>query len=519
MTHVNPFIEERMRKINELKSSGYDPYPARAYCPTHSAPQVVSKAALLESTSEPLRLAGRVIARRNMGKAVFFDLFDDGQRLQVYSRQSNLSDRAWGTVELVDLGDFLGVEGTVFHTRTGELTVKCTDMTFLSKACHPIPFPKSCHGRDFNLINDKGALYRHRHLDLLLNPTSRTVFLKRSRIIRGIRRYLDDEGFIEVETPVVGLHYGGAAAKPFLTRLNALDQDMYLRISPECELKRILCGGFNKVYELGKNFRNEGIDANHNPEFSMCEWYESCSDYQHQMIRFETLVARLSEEVNGTTKLVYRGRPLDLTPPWRRLPILDAIKDAIGINMLDISVDNLVDVFQKHHPAGTAALREPLNWGQAVMRLFEALVEPTLWDPVFVMDHPLENSPLTKRHRDNTRLVERFEPMIAAMEVGNSYSELNDPVEQYERLVSQQATRDEAYDLDEDFVQAMAHGMPQAGGTGLGVDRIVMILTGAESIRDVVFFPFVSRTEAHEHAQSHGASVPQEVGTANSSTV
>lgn len=498
MFSSNPFVQDRIRKIQDLRALGIDPYPVPAYSPTQSLSDVVLTAEALISKSEAVRIAGRIIARRDKGKAVFMDLQDDGQKLQVYFRRSNLDQRTWRALELVDLGDFVGVSGPVFRTKTGELTVNGSEMTVLCKASHPVPLPKRCAGQDFNGVNDKGVLYRQRHVDVLTNIASRNVFLERSRIIRGIRRYLDNEGFIEVETPILGVHYSGAAAEPFITSIRALDdQQMYLRISPECALKRLLCGGFNKVYELGKNFRNEGIDANHNPEFTMLEWYEAYSDYLHQMERFETLVARLSEEINGTTRIIYRGRPLDLTPPWRRMPMLEGLRDIADIDLENVPVEGLSELFRKHHPAGTAALPDPLTWGGAVVALFEALVEPRLWNPVFVKDHPVEISPLTKRHRGDPRLVERFEPMIGGMEVGNAYSELNDPVEQYDRLVSQRVARDQAYDLDEDFLQAIAHGMPPAGGTGLGVDRIVMILTGAESIRDVVFFPFVSHRYSH----------------------
>jgi lysyl-tRNA synthetase class 2 len=382
----------------------------------------------------------------------------------------------------------------------------------LGKASHPIPLPKQHGNRVFDAVTDKGTLYRHRHIDLVCNPASREIFIQRSRIIRGIRRYLDEEGFIEVETPIVGQAYGGAAARPFETRVNALDEQMFLRISPECALKRILCGGINKVYELGKNFRNEGIDASHNPEFTMVEWYEAYSDYLEQMVRFETLVARLCEEANGTSRITYRGRSLDLTPPWPRLPMLGALRDVAGIDVGSASAEDMPAIFAEHHPDAEDGLPAPLTWGGAVVALFEALVEPNLWDPVFVMDHPVEISPLTKRHRCDARLVERFEPMIAGMEVGNAYSELNDPVEQYNRLVSQQVSRDDTYDLDEEFLQAVAHGMPPAGGTGLGVDRIVMILTGAESIRDVVFFPFVSRRRYDDRADEDLVEVGEENG-------
>jgi len=517
MFDSNSFVEDRIRKIAELRAMGVDPYPVPAYSPTYSIPKVLTAAETLITDQTALKIAGRVIGMRPMGKAVFIDLLDDAQKLQLYVRESNIDQATWKMLALIDLGDFMGAVGSLFRTRTGELTLKATAMTVLGKPSHYIPLSKRCDGAQFNAITDKGVLYRQRHLDLLMNTDSRTIFLKRSRIIRGIRRYLDDEGFVEVETPILGLHYSGAAAKPFVTRINALDQQqMYLRISPECALKRLLCGGLNKVYELGKNFRNEGIDANHNPEFTMLEFYEAFTDYQRQMERFETLVARLSEEINGTTRIAYHGRPLDLTPPWRRMPMVDGLRNMLGMDVDNIPVEGFPEIFQKYHPEGVAALPEPLTWGSAVVELFEKLVEPDLWNPVFVMDHPVEVSPLTKKHRNNPKLVERFEPMIAGMEVGNAYTELNDPIEQYERLVSQQVARDQAYDLDDDFVQAIAHGMPPAGGTGMGVDRIVMILTGAGSIRDVVFFPFVSRPRVNHEDVSPEMTAPKERKAMNS---
>lgn len=491
-------VAERLRKREELIRGGADPYPAAAFSPSHALADVRRRAEADADAVFRVRVAGRVVARRQMGKVVFLDLLDDGARLQAFLRRSTVGEDAWTTLALLDLGDFLGVEGDIFRTRTGELSVNVESLAMLGKASHPIPLPKRQGERVFDAIADTHRRYSRRHVDLLSNAESREVFLKRSRIVRGIRRYLDEEGFVEVETPILGQAYGGAAARPFTTRLHAFDQRMVLRISPECALKRVLCGGFNKVYELGKSFRNEGIDSSHNPEFTMVEWYEAWSDYRQQMVRFETLVARLCDEIHGTTRIAWRGRPLDLTPPWRRLALLDALRDEAGIDIAAAGLDDLPGIFADRHPDGADGLPAPLNWGTAAAELFEALVEPALWGPVFVMDHPVEISPLTKRHRSDARLVERFEPIVAGMEVGNAYSELNDPVEQYERLASQQVAREDAWDLDEAFLRAVADGMPPAGGTGLGVDRIVMILTGAESIRDVIFFPFVSGGRAAE---------------------
>ena len=492
----NKLVAARLQKRDKLISAGVDPYPAAAYAPTHSVSEICRNGDALGRSTAHVKVAGRIVARREMGKLIFVDLNDDGAELQVMIRRRQVGEAAWRTISLLDLGDFIGIDGEMLFTRAGELSVNADTVTVLGKGSHPMPLPKRQGERSFDAVTDKGALYRQRHVDLLCNSATRKVLTNRSRIIAGMRRYLDEEGFLEVETPVLGYAYGGAAARPFVTRLNTLGEDVFLRISPECPLKRILCGGINKVYELGKSFRNEGIDASHSPEFTMLEWYEAYSDYIEQMVRFETLVARLCEEINGTTLITYRGRSLDLTPPWQRLPMLGALRDIAGVDLDSTTADDMPSVFRTHHPERELGLPEPLTWGAAVVELFEILVEPQLWDPTFVMDHPVEISPLTKRHRADRRLVERFEPMIAGMELGNAYSELNDPVEQYNRLVSQQVSRDNAYDLDEAFLQAVAHGMPPAGGTGLGVDRVVMLLTGAESIRDVVFFPLASQRQA-----------------------
>lgn len=491
--YENPdeFVAERLRKRRALIDSGVDPYPAAAFAPTHGLAEARERMEADPESPFPVHIAGRIVARRRMGKVVFLDLLDDGARLQLFVRRAEVGEAAWRMIELLDLGDFLGASGETFFTRTGESSVRVRTAVALGKASHPILLPKQRGEQVFDAVADTLHRYDRRHEDLLSNAASRDVFVKRARVLRGIRRYLDDEGFLEVETPILGQSYGGASARPFATRLHAMDQSAVLRISPECALKRVLCGGINKVYELGKSFRNEGIDSSHNPEFTMVEWYEAWSDYREQMARFETLAARLCEDLHGTTKISYRGRPLDLSPPWRRLPMIDALRDEAGVDVKNMAAGDFPALFAERHPEGAEGLPEPLTWGAAIAELFEALVEPNLWDPVFAMDHPVEISPLTKRHRRDPRLVERFEPFVAGMEVGNAYSELNDPVEQYERLASQQLAREEAYDLDEAFLRAVADGMPPAGGAGMGVDRIVMILTGAESIRDVILFPFL----------------------------
>ncbi len=484
------YSAERLRKTEALRALGVDPYPAAAFHPTITVAAVHANADALQGQS--LRLAGRLTGRRDMGKVTFADLLDQGSRLQLFLRRPDLSALDAQALDLLDLGDFLGVEGPLFRTRSGEVTLQVTHLSVLAKASEPIPLGKTSEQGVHEALADPGKLARQRHVALAADPATRQRFVQRHRILREIRRYFDEEGFVEVETPILGNAYSGAAARPFRTDVNALDSEMFLRISPECNLKRVLCGGIDKVYEIGRNFRNEGIDATHNPEFTMMEWYEAYSDYLHQMQRFETLVPRLAEAVRGTTRLTFRGRSLDLAAPWRRLPVIDALREEIGLDLLQVEAADMAGVLDRCHPQGRAAVPTAATWGDGVMALFEALIEPKLWEPTFVMDHPLDVSPLTKRHRGQPRLVERFEPMIGGMEIGNAYSELNDPWEQYQRLAGQQAGRDEVYDLDTDFLAAMAHGMPQAGGSGLGIDRIVMLLTEAPSIRDVMLFPLVT---------------------------
>lgn len=483
-------VQQRLEKIAALREQGVDPYPVAAYAPTHGIDAVVADGDAMVEAEAKVRVAGRLVAKRGMGRLAFWDLRGGGQDLQVMLRVKKLNPPYNEHLDLVTLSDIVGVEGTVIRTRVGELSIMVDTLTVLAKPTHPMQLGKRSEDGTHETVEDRETLLRHRHLDLLNNPESRRRFIIRSQVVRHIRRYLDDAGFLEVETPILGNSYSGAAARPFTTELNVLHQEMFLRISLECPLKRLLVGGLDKVYELGRNFRNEGVDASHNPEFTMVEWYEAYSDYRHQMERFEELVSGIAEAVHGTTKLQYKGQELDLSRPWKRMTMLDGLKEHAGLDLDGVAEADLPALFDEHHPEGREALPAPGSWGVAVVELFETLVEPKLWQPVFVMDHPLDISPLTKQHREDERLVERFEPFIAGMEIGNAYSELNDPVEQYNRLAGQQVDREEAYDMDQDFVQAIAHGMPPAGGVGLGVDRVVMLMADAESIRDVLFFPF-----------------------------
>ncbi len=375
----------------------------------------------------------------------------------------------------------IGISGFVFKTKKGETSIHCKEFKMLCKTLEPLP--EKYHG-----IADIEIKYRYRHLDLITDADSRDVFVKRSKIIAEIRTWLNTRGFLEVETPVLQPIYGGAAAYPFSTQHRALDMKLYMKISPELYLKRLIVGGFEKVYEIGKNFRNEGIDRTHNPEFTMLEWYEAYTDYLYQMKQFEELVAHLAVAITGSTKVMYQGKEIEFAAPWRRLTVYDGVKEYAGIDAKNSSLDQ---IFARCKELGSD-LKKVGTRGEMVMELFDLAVEKELWQPTFVMDHPVEISPLTKKHRTEAGLVERFEPVCAGMEIGNAYTELNDPEDQLARLKEQEAKRvvdEEAQPMDEDFIHAIDTGMPPTGGVGLGVERIIMLLTDRPSIRDIILFP------------------------------
>jgi lysyl-tRNA synthetase class 2 len=423
---------------------------------------------------------------RMMGKASFFNILDQTGSLQCYVKVEELTEKDRTTFDLIDLGDIVGLEGYIFKSQKGELSLYVQKFQVLTKTLEPLP--EKFHG-----IQDIEIKYRHRHLDLISDEDSRKVFLTRGKIIKAIKKFLDDRGFMEVETHVLQPLYGGAAAHPFTTHHRALDMKLYMKISPELYLKRLIVGGFEKVYEVGKNFRNEGIDRSHNPEFTMLEFYEAYTDYNYQMKQFEDLVSTVALQINGTTKMMYQGKEIDFATPWRRLTVMDGITEYAKINPEDVEA---LDQYLKANSDKPVKL-ENLSTGEKQMKVFEIAAEPHLWQPTIVMDHPVEISPLTKIHRNNNKLVERFEPFAACMEIGNSYSELNDPEEQRARLKDQESKRgvdEEAHPMDEDFLHAIETGMPPTGGVGLGIERIVMILTDRPSIRDIIFFPTMKIT-------------------------
>ncbi|OFZ31155.1 MAG: lysine--tRNA ligase [Bdellovibrionales bacterium RIFCSPHIGHO2_01_FULL_40_29] len=482
--HDNPIKAEKRRKLHALREKGINPYPY-SFDVTAKTEDLVKDFSSLNAgdkkTETQFRIAGRLMTLRMMGKASFFNIQDNTGSLQCYVKIEELSEMDRIAFDLIDLGDIVGLEGYIFKSQKGELSLYIKKFQILTKTLEPLP--EKFHG-----IQDIEIKYRHRHLDLISDPESKQVFVTRGKIIKAIKKFLDDRGFMEVETPVLQPIYGGAAASPFTTHHNALDMKLYMKISPELYLKRLIVGGFDKVYEVGKNFRNEGIDRSHNPEFTMLEFYEAYTDYNYQMTQFEELVSSVAQEITGSMKVMYQDKEVDFTPPWRRLTVMDGIKEFAKIDPED---GHALDQYLKQHSDKPLKL-DLISKGEKQMKVFEISAEPHLWQPTFVMDHPVEISPLTKIHRENKKLVERFEPFAACMEIGNSYSELNDPEEQRSRLKDQESKRnvdDEAHPMDEDFLHAIETGMPPTGGVGIGIERVVMILTNRPSIRDIIFFP------------------------------
>ncbi|MEJ2665616.1 MAG: lysine--tRNA ligase [Deinococcales bacterium] len=476
--------------MQSLEERGFEPHPYR-YRASHAAAELRREhegAAAGESfPDEAVTLAGRVMTLRNMGKVAFATLQDATGTLQAYFQRDVLE--AYGAVKKIDLGDWLEVTGPLFVTKTGELTLEVRAFRPLVKSLRPLP--DKYHG-----LTDKEARYRQRYLDLMVNPEVRRAFVLRSRAIAYMRRYLDGLGFLEVETPVLQAVPGGAEARPFVTHHNALDYDFHLRISLELYLKRLIVGGFDAVYEIGRNFRNEGISFKHNPEYTMLELYWAGRDYLDILELVESMYSGLVEALTGSLELPYQGRTLDFTPPWPRVDYVGSLREEAGLDFDPLDEARLRAWVAEHHPpaAGEPALAEqPVN--HIYDKLYDIYVEPELVGPLFVMDHPEAISPLAKRHRERPGLVERFEPVAAGMELGNAFSELNDPLDQRRRFERQQALREagdeEAQMLDEDFLAALEYGMPPTGGLGLGIDRLAMLLADTPSIRDVILFPLL----------------------------
>ncbi len=485
----NPIKAEKRKKLHAMKDKGINPFPYAFDKNVHIEQLIKDYSGLVAGEKKletNFRVAGRLMTLRAMGKASFFNVQDVTGSLQCYIKIEEQTELDRAAFDLIDLGDIVGVEGYIFKSQKGELSLYVKKFQVLTKTLEPLP--EKFHG-----IQDIEIKYRHRHLDLISDMDSRKVFMTRGKIIKAVKKFLDNRGFMEVETPVLQPLYGGAAAHPFTTHHRALDMKLYMKISPELYLKRLIVGGFEKVYEIGKNFRNEGIDRTHNPEFTMLEFYEAYTDYNYQMKQFEELVSSVCVEITGSTKVMYQEKEIDFKTPWRRLTVMDGIKQYADINPDDVTA---LDNYLKKNSDKPVKL-ENLSTGEKQMKVFEIAAEPHLWQPTIVMDHPVEISPLTKIHRENSKLVERFEPFVACMELGNSYSELNDPEEQRARLKDQEAKRgvdEEAHSMDEDFLHAIETGMPPTGGVGLGIERLVMLLTDRPSIRDIIFFPTMKIT-------------------------
>ncbi len=474
-------IRQRRRKLQHLRELGADPFAVTRFARTHLAQEVA--AGYCELEGKRVSVAGRLMSLRSHGKAAFGDLADISGAIQVYLKLDNLGAQAFALLPDIDIGDFLGVEGEVMTTRTGEITVAAQRLAVLAKSLRPLP--AKWHG-----LRDVEIRYRQRYVDLVVNPEVRRTFLVRSQVIREVRRFLDGRGFLEVETPMMQPIPGGAAARPFITHHNALDMDLYLRVAPELYLKRLLVGGFEKVYEINRNFRNEGVSTRHNPEFTMLEAYQAYADYNDMMKLVEDLFAHVCAEVLGALRLTYQGQQIDLTPPWRRIGYLEAIAEHTGADRaMLLEAEGARSVCRELGlPAG-----DELHLSTLIGNIFDARVEPHLVQPTFVVDYPTAISPLAKRKADNPDLVERFEPFIAGQELGNAFSELNDPIDQRRRFEEQARERaagdEEAHPMDEDYVRALEYGMPPAGGLGIGIDRLVMVLTDSASIREVILFP------------------------------
>lgn len=483
--HAGELIEQRLKKLDDLRSIGIDPYDGQ-FIPKSSAAELHEEyhdidREVLESESAVKSIAGRIVAMRSFGKASFAHIQDSTGRIQLYFRRDILNEK-FNLLKKLDIGDILGVAGRLFRTKTNELTIEVSDLAFLSKSLRPLP--EKWHG-----LRDIELRYRQRYIDLIANPQTRDVFAKRSAIVKSVRSFLDTNGFIEVETPMMHSIPGGAAARPFETHHTALDIDLYLRIAPELYLKRLLVGGYERVFELGKNFRNEGISTRHNPEFTMLEFYMAYKDYHYLMSFTEELFCYVANAVLGTLEVPYGDTTINLAPPWPKITMSDAMKQK-GVPD---------DVIADHGRAQKWARSKEIDIGKdsshdkVLDKIFEEFVEPDLVQPTFIIDYPVEHSPLAKRNRNNPGFADRFELFIASMEIANAFSELNDPIDQRERLLKQAEAKERgdegAHWMDEDFVRALEYGMPPAVGEGIGIDRLVMLITNSQSIRDVILFP------------------------------
>ncbi|MGG6312096.1 lysine--tRNA ligase [Paenibacillus macerans] len=493
IVEISELLQIRRDKLDELRGLGIDPF-GKKYERTHTAGDIlrqydeVSKEELEEKHVE-VSIAGRIMAKRGMGKASFAHLQDLSGKIQIYVRQDSVPEAKYEAFSILDLGDIVGVTGEVFKTKTGETTIKVKDLEVLSKSLYPLP--DKYHG-----LKDVELRYRQRYVDLIVNPEVQQTFIKRSRIIQSMRRYLDSLGYLEVETPTLHNIAGGAAARPFITHHNALDMQLYMRIAIELHLKRLIVGGLEKVYEIGRVYRNEGVSTRHNPEFTMIELYEAYADYKDIMALTENMIAHIAQEVLGTQMVNYQGHEVNLAPGWRRVSMVDAVKEVTGVDFgIQMSNEEAHRLAKEHK----VPVEPHMTFGHILNAFFEQFVEETLIQPTFVYGHPVEISPLAKKNEQDPRFTDRFELFIVAREHANAFTELNDPIDQRQRfeaqLVEREHGNDEAHEMDEDFIRSLEYGMPPTGGLGIGVDRLVMLLTDSASIRDVLLFPHMRSVE------------------------
>lgn len=480
MEDMSDLWRVRLDKLEALRRQGIEPYADR-YQRTHMAQEILDRYPELEG--QEVQVAGRMMSKRDQGKVIFTHVQDFSGQIQMYIRLDDVGAEWFEMISKFDIGDIIGVKGTVFRTKRGEISVHAQEVKLLSKAMRPLP--EKFHG-----LTNVELRYRQRYLDLMMNPNVKDVFVMRSKIIRAMREYLEGQGFLEVETPTLHTIAGGAAARPFITHHNALDIDLYLRIALELPLKRLIVGGFDRVFEIGRNFRNEGISIKHNPEFTMMELYQAYANFEDIMELTENMIAHIAQKVHGTLELSYQGQMINFTTPWRRLPMLEGILEYSGVDFRQILTD---EEARKIAQEKGLHIEAEASRGKIINEFFEEYVEPNLIQPTFVTGHPVEISPLAKRNAVNPEYTDRFEAFVFGRELGNAFSELNDPIDQRQRFESQVAERakgdDEAHMMDEDFVQALEYGLPPTGGLGIGIDRLVMLLTDSSSIRDVILFP------------------------------
>jgi len=486
---LHELLRVRREKLNKLRELGVEPFPYN-FKRSHKAQEIQEQFDRLESSQEDVSLAGRIMSLRLMGKSSFAHLQDSSGRLQVYVKLDAVGEEKFEIFKLFDIGDHVGVRGPVFRTRTGEITVRAKEFELLSKNLRPLPIVKEKDGQTFDAFTDKEARYRQRYLDLVVNPQVRQVFEARARINRIVRDFLEEWNFLETDTPILQPIYGGAAARPFTTYHHVLEKEFYLRIADELYLKRLIIGGYDRVYEIGKDFRNEGMDRSHNPEFTMLELYAAYEDYTFCMDLVEAMTVRLAEELAGSAKVTYEGKEYDLTTPWPRYKFFELLNKAVGKDVRNLDDEAIA---AECRDAGLKLDAGKTGRGKLIDKLFGAVVEPDLAGPCFVIDYPVEISPLAKKHRSEEGLVERFEGFMAGREFCNAFSELNDPLDQRERFEAQAKLRaagdEEGHPMDEDFITALEIGMPPTAGLGVGLDRLVMFFTDQHSIRDVILFP------------------------------